>query len=286
LENEIEQGTMMSNKLSTKSMTLYAVLILVAIVYLIPYYIIIRNALMTQKEVAAFDWILWPGQMRWSNLVDLFNDPIAPMGVGLKNSAIVSLFQVAGQLIVTAMAGYGLARVRYRWADAVFYLILGALMVPSAAIFVQTFLVVAQLGWVSTYQGLIIPAMFYVFSAFIFRQFFLDFPQELEDAARVDGLGTFGIFWRIVVPNSVGVFTALGTIGLIRSWNAFLWPLVVGQSRDTWTSQVVISTFMTAQTVNLPAIFMGAAVSILPVLLIFFVVQRYIVEGVKTTGIK
>ncbi len=276
----------MRNKLSFQSISLYTVLIILVIIYLIPYYIIARNALMTQKEIAAFDWILWPSQMQWTNLIDLFNDPIAPMGIGLKNSIIVSIFQVAGQLIVTAMAGYGLARIRYRWANHVFYLILGALMVPSAAIFVQTFLVVAELGWISTYQGLIIPAMFYVFSAFIFRQFFLGFPQELEDAARVDGLGTFGIFWRIVVPNSVGVFTALGTIGLIRSWNAFLWPLVVGQHRDTWTVQVVISTFMTAQTVNLPAIFMGAAVSILPILLIFFLVQRYIVEGVATTGIK
>jgi multiple sugar transport system permease protein len=276
----------MRNKLSFQTVTLYAILIILVIFYLIPYYIIVRNALMAQKEIAAFDWILWPSQMQWSNLSDLFNDPIAPMGDGLKVSAIVSLFQVAGQLIITAMAGYGLARIRYRWADIVFYVILGALMVPSAAIFVQTFLVVAQLGWISTYQGLIVPAIFYVFSVFIFRQFFLDFPQDLEDAARVDGLGPFGIFWRIVVPNSVGVFTSLGTIGLIRSWNAFLWPLVVGQSRDTWTVQVVISTFMTAQTVNLPAIFMGAAISIMPVLIIFFVVQRYIVEGVKTTGIK
>jgi multiple sugar transport system permease protein len=224
--------------------------------------------------------------MQWQNLVDLFNDPIAPMGIGLKNSAIVSIFQVAGQLIVTSMAGYGLARIRYKWADAVFFVVLGALMVPAAAIFVQTFLVVAAIGWVSTLSGLIIPPMFYVFSAFIFRQFFLDFPQELEDAARVDGLGHFGIFWRIVVPNSTGVFVALGTIALIRSWNSFLWPLVVGQSRDTWTVQVVLSTFMTAQTINLPALFMGAAVGILPMLVIFFLVQRYIVEGVKTSGIK
>lgn len=276
----------MNNKRLWQTVSLYTLLAVLALIYLIPYYIIARNALMTQREIAAFDWIVWPAQIQWKNLVDLFNDPIAPMGVGLKNSLIVSVLQVAGQLVVTSMAGYGLARIRYRWANAVFYLILGALMVPAAAIFVQTFLVVAQLGWVSTYQGLIIPPMFYVFSAFIFRQFFLDFPQELEDAARVDGLGSAGIFWRIVVPNSTGVFVALGTIGLIRAWNAFLWPLVVGQSRDTWTVQVVISTFMTAQTVNLPAIFMGAAVSVLPILLFFFLVQRYIVEGVKTTGIK
>ncbi|MCB0132698.1 MAG: carbohydrate ABC transporter permease [Caldilineaceae bacterium] len=269
-----------------RSFWLYAGLIFLAVIYQIPYYIILRNALMTQREIAAFDWIVWPAQMQWQNLVNLFNDPIAPMAIGLKNSAIISFFQVSGQLIVTSMAGYGLARVAYRWADHVFYIILGALMVPSAAIFVQTFLVVAQIGWVNTLPGLIVPPMFYVFSVFIFRQFFLDFPQALEDAGRIDGLGYYGLFWRIVVPNSTGIFVALGTIGLIRSWNAFLWPLVVGQNRDSWTVQVVLSTFMTAQTINLPALFMGAAVGILPMLIIFFLVQRYIVEGVKTTGIK
>lgn len=276
----------MNSQRFLRSFGLYAVLIILALIYLVPYYIIARNALMTQGEIAAFDWILWPAEMQWQNLIDLFNDPIAPIGIGLKNSAIISIFQVTGQLIVTSMAGYGLARVEYRWADQVFFVILGALMVPAAAIFVQTFLVVAAIGWVNTMPGLIVPPMFYVFSVFIFRQFFLDFPQALEDAGRIDGVGDFGIFWRIVVPNSTGVFVALGTIGLIRSWNSFLWPLVVGQTRDSWTVQVVLSTFMTAQTINMPALFMGAAVGIAPMLLIFFVVQRYIVEGVKTSGIK
>ena len=117
------------------------------------------------------------------------------MGTGLKNSAIISFFQVTGQLFIASLAGYGLARIRYRWADQVFYIILIAMMVPAAAIFVQTFLVVAELGWVSTYQGLIIPAMCSMCSLpLYFRQFFLDFPQELEDAARVDGLGHYGFF--------------------------------------------------------------------------------------------
>lgn len=275
---------MSTNKRTTY--LLYALAIVLAVVYLIPYYIIARNALMTQSEIAAFDWVVWPSEMQWQNLTNLINDPIAPIGTGLKNSAIVAVFQVLGQLVIASLAGYGLARIRYRWADYVFYFILGALMVPAAAVFVQTFLVVSALGWVSTYQGLIVPVLFNVFSTFIFRQFFLSFPQELEDAARVDGLGHFGFFWRIVVPNSTGVFIALGTIGLIKAWNAFLWPLVIGQSKDMWTVQVVLSTFLTAQTINLPALFMGAAVAVVPVLIIFFVVQRYIVEGVKVTGIK
>ena len=263
-----------------------SLLILLSIIYLIPFYIITRNALMTQKEIAQFDWLLWADVPQWSNLVDLLNDPIANMRVGLKNSALVSFFQVIGRLLIASLAGYGLARSKFKWADYVFYFILVAMMVPSAAIFVQTFLVVSYLGWVSTLTGLVVPGMFDVFSVFIFRQFFLDFPKELEDAALVDGLGTFGTFWRIVIPNSTGVFISLGTLGLIRSWNSFLWPLVVGQSRETWTVQVVLSTFLTAQTINLPALFMGAALGILPVVLIFFFVQRYIVEGVKVTGIK
>lgn len=265
---------------------LYVVLILFSIAYLIPFYIIARNALMTQKEIAQFDWVLWAAAPQWENFTNLMSDPIANMGVGLKNSTLVSVLQVIGRLIITSLAGYGLARIKFKWADYVFYFVLVALMVPSAAIFVQTFLVVASMGWVSTIQGLTVPGMFDVFSVFIFRQFFLDFPVELEEAARVDGLGTFGTFRRIVVPNSKGVFISLGTLGLIRSWNSFLWPLVIGQSRDTWTVQVVLSTFLTAQTINLPALFMGAAVGIIPVLLVFFIVQRYIVEGVRVSGIK
>ena len=273
-------------KNNSQKFLLYGMAILIAFIYLIPFYIIARNALMTKPEVSSFDWILWPDQAQWENVVNLFNDPLAPMATGLKNSTIIAFFQVVGQLLVTSFAAYGLARVKYRWADQVFYLILIALMVPPAAIFVQMFLVVDRLGWVSSYPGLIVPGIFNVFNVFIFRQFFLDFPHELEEAGKVDGLGYFGIFWRIVLPNSTGVFIALGTISLIKSWNAFLWPLVVGQSKETWTVQVVLSTFLTAQTINLPALFMGAAIGILPMILIFFVVQRYLVQGVSTTGLK
>lgn len=264
----------------------YLLLIFLSFLYLLPFYIIARNALMTQREIAQLDWQFWAKIPQWQNIGILLKDPIANMQIGLRNSAIVSIAQVAGRLIVTSMAGYGLARIKYKWANQVFFFTLIALMVPSAAIFVQTFLVVSYMGWVNTLSGLVVPGIFDVFSVFIFRQFFLDFPIDLEDASKVDGLGTFGTFAKIVVPNSTGVFISLGTLGLIRSWNSFLWPLVIGQTRDTWTVQVVLSTFLTAQTINLPALFMGAAMGILPIIFVFFFVQRYIVEGVKVTGVK
>ena len=122
-------------------------------------------------------------------------------------------------------------------------------------------------------------------SSSLFRQYFLGFPRKLEDAARIDGLGHFGTFWRVVVPNSLGFVAAIGTITFIGSWNAFLWPLVIGQDQDSWTVQIALSTFLTQQTNNLHQLFVAAVVSILPLLLMFLFLQRWIVQGVERSGI-
>jgi multiple sugar transport system permease protein len=159
-------------------------------------------------------------------------------------------------------------------------------MVPSAVTFVPTFAVVAQLRWINTLQGIIVPGLFNVFSVFIFRQFFLDFPKDLEEAGKLDGLGAWGTFLRIVLPNSKGSVVALGSIAFINSWNAFLWPLIVGQSEATWTVQVTLSTYLNSYKINLPALFAGSLISVVPLLILFFVFQRQIVQGVKMSGVK
>jgi len=145
---------------------------------------------------------------------------------------------------------------------------------------------VSWLGWVSTLRGLIIPGLFSGFAAFLFRQYFLNFPKELEEAGRVDGLQYWGAYWRIVVPNSLNFFAAIAVITFIGNWNSFLWPLVIGQSDSSWTIQVVMSTFITAQTINLHELFAAAAVAIVPLVLIFIFLQRYLVQGAAQTGIK
>ena len=135
-------------------------------------------------------------------------------------------------------------------------------------------------------QGIIVPVLFSGFTTFLFRQYFLNFPRSLEEAARVDGLGYFGAYWRVVVPNSGAFFAAIAVITFIASWNAFLWPLVIGQDSSKWTVQVALSTFLTAQTINLHELFLAAGVSILPLVLVFVFLQRYLVQGVAETGIK
>ena len=147
----------------------------------------------------------------------------------LRTSAVVSIVQTTGAVLIASMAGYGLARVPYRFANTVFYGILATLMIPAAVTFVPSFIIISEIGWLNSYKGLIVPGMFAAFAAFLFRQYFIGFPIELEEAARIDGLSTWGTYWRIVVPNSKGIFAAVASITFIASWNAFLWPLVVGR---------------------------------------------------------
>lgn len=265
---------------------IYGALVLLTILFLIPFYIIFRNALMTQPQITSFDWVWLPIPPQFDNLTDLLNDPNGSIVTGLRNSAIISVVQTLGQIFIASLAGYGLARIPFRYSNQVFYAMLLTLMIPGAVTFVPTYVIVASLGWVNTFQGLIVPGLFNTFAAFLFRQFYLDFPQDIEDAGWVDGLGYWGIYRYLLLPNSFGILVALGAISFIASWNAFLWPLLIGSSPNWWTVQVVLSTFLTAQTINLPALFMSAAIAVIPLIVLFLIMQRYIVEGVALSGVK
>ncbi|MFI5803310.1 carbohydrate ABC transporter permease [Streptomyces sp. NPDC051561] len=260
-------------------------LVALALLFLVPFYLLVRNALATDAEITSPEWTFFPSTLQWGNIGELFNDTAIPFSRTLLNSSLIAVATTLGTLLLASLAGYGLARIPYRHANKVFYAILGTLMVPAAVTFVPSFVLVSSLGWISTLRGLIVPTLFSAFACFIFRQYFLGFPRELEDAARVDGLGYWRTYWRIVVPNSRPVFAAVGTIVFIGAWNAFLWPLVIGQDQQSWTVQVALSTLNTAQTVNLHELFVAAAVSILPLVLVFLFFQRWIVAGVERSGI-
>jgi multiple sugar transport system permease protein len=264
----------------------YAALVVATVLFLLPFYLMLRNALATDREITGVDWTIFPSSLRWGNVEEVFEDSSANFARSLFNSAVIAVAQTAGTVLLSSMAGYALARIPFRYATPIFYAVLLTLMVPPAVTFVPSFIIVSRLGWVNSYQGIIVPVLFSGFTAFLFRQYFLNFPRELEEAGRIDGLGYLGVFWRIVVPNSLGFFAAISVITVIASWNQFLWPLVVGQDRSMWTVQVSLSTLMTAQTINLHQVFMAALISIVPLVLVFVFLQRYLVQGVAETGIK
>ena len=263
----------------------YVILAVGAILFLLPFYLLVRNGLSTEADITSPSWKLFPSSLQWSNITDLFNDPAVPMLRSLVNSLVIAVVQTVGVLVISGLAGYGLARIPFRYANAVFYFIVATLLIPAAVTFVPSFVLVSSLGWVSTLRGLIVPGLFQAFATFLFRQYFLNFPRELEEAAQLDGTAYWGTFWRIVVPNSKGFIAAIGTITFIGSWNAFLWPLVIAQGQDSWTVQIALSTFLTAQTINLPQLFIAACIAILPLVVMFVLLQRWIVEGVERSGI-
>ena len=265
---------------------LYVATGIAALLFLIPFYLIIRNAVMTDPEITGENWKWFPTDIQWGNFTEPFNDETVDFGRALWNSWVVAILHTTGILLICSLAGYGLARIPYKHANKIFYLVLVTLMIPTAVTFVPSFVLVSSLGWVDTYRGLIIPGLFSGFTCFLFRQYFLGFPKELEEAARVDGLSYWGAYWRVVVPNSLNFFAAMATITFISGWNSFLWPLVIGQDPSSWTIQVALSSYMTNQTVNYHLIFMATAISILPLLFVFLFLQRWLVQGIAQTGIK
>jgi multiple sugar transport system permease protein len=270
----------------------YLVASVLAGIFLVPFYVMVRDSLLTNTQLTEATWLWLPPTPQWSNYTTLFLNPqeasIAGVSIstGLENSAIIAASSTFFATLFASMAGYALARIQVRGKGIAFGMILATMMIPGAATFVPTYIVVDALHGVDTLWGIIVPGLFSAFSTFFFRQFYLRFPREIEDAGRVDGLGYFGIYRHLLLPNSKGILTALALLSLIESWNAFLWPLVIGQSSSTWTVQVVASSFITAESVNFVEVFAAACVAVVPMFIVFVIMQRYIAQAVTLSGVK
>ena len=266
-------------------------LLLLAALFLLPFYVIVRNSLLSNDQITSPRWIALPSTLNTENFSKLFEPTrdaetkavtgAAPIVTGLLNSTFIAVTTLVLQMLFSSMAGFALARIPARGRNVVFFVIVATLMIPGAVTFVPSYAVMAYLGGVNTRWGIIAPGLFSAFSIFLFRQFYLRFPTEVEEAGRLDGLSYFGIYRHLLLPNSLSIVMALGILTFIGSWNSFLWPLVIGQDPSTWTVQVVLSTFLTAQTIDLAQLFTAAAVGVAPLVIVFLLMQRYIVEGAK-----
>ncbi len=264
----------------------YAAASVLAVLFLLPFYIIVRNAFSTQQAIVSPRWRWWPDALGGGTLANVLGNANLGILPALGTSLVVSITQTVLTVVISLMAGYGLARWRTPASRVVLGLTVFTLMVPAMVTFIPTFVMVSSLGWISSYRGLIVPVIFSAFATFMFRQGFLEFPRELEEAAAIDGANTWTTFWRIVVPNAMGTVAAVGTITFIGAWNAFLWPLLIAQDPQMRTIQVVLSQFMTSQGTRYPEMFTGALIGIVPALVVFVVLQRWLVQGVEQSGLK
>lgn len=204
------------------------------------------------------------------------------------NSVLVAVASTAGQLVICAMAGYAFARFRFWGRNALFTLYLATLMVPFAVVITPLFIIVTRLGWADTYAGLIIPGMFSAFGTFFMRQFFLSIPQELEEAATIDGAGTLGTFARIVLPIAGPALATLAVLSFMGSWNSFLWPLLIINDRDLMTLPLALSTLqgMYPGQTQWNIVMAGTVLATVPTVLVFLFAQRWVIEGVAGSGVK
>jgi multiple sugar transport system permease protein len=244
----------------------------------------LSSALKTRTEVLANPPSALPDNPQWSNFTDVFDQ--VPFARYLLNSALVATVVTVVALLFHSMAAYSLARLRYPGRNVIFVAILSTLMVPFTVIVVPLFIIVDWLGWVDTYWGLIVPMIPHAFGIFLLRQFYLSLPRELEEAAIVDGASLMRVYWSIVLPLSRPILAALGIFFFLANWNNFLWPLVATQSQDLWVVQLGIQQFTGEHGSQYQLIMAASTLAALPTLLLFFVLQKRLVEGIKMTGLK
>jgi multiple sugar transport system permease protein len=270
---------------------LTACLVGLAVLWLAPaLWVLVTSLKLTENIVRVPpEWIPWPATLEHYGEVLFSSSRTARIGRAFLNSAIVSVGTVGVVVLASAMAAYPLARMRFPGRDAIFVLLVGSLMIPNAVVLVPQYVLTQRLGWLSTYQGLIVPeaAMTFAFGVFLLRQFFLTMPTELEDAARIDGADAWRIFTRIVLPLSQPVLGALAIFAFRSAWNDFLWPLIAVNKPDMFPLPVALALLRGAySSESYGPIMAGATLSALPLLIVFLVANRRIVEGVRLSGLK
>jgi multiple sugar transport system permease protein len=254
-----------------------------ALVTAFPLYWMLAGGLKPQREALDFPPTLWPHEPTLDNYVRLFTE--LDFGRYLVNTIAVVLLGAVG-LLLMAMAGYAFAKFEFRGKRVLFFLVLATLMVPVQVTMIPTFLILTGMKLTNTLVGIALPTLVSGFGVFLFRQFMSTIPTELLEAARLDGAGEWRTFWRIVLPMSGPILAVQAVLVFITGWNSFLWPLIIASDQRLYTLSVGLALLNQQLAVD-PALQMAAAsLMVLPVLLVFVIFQRYVVQGFTLSGLK
>ncbi len=273
-----------SRNVSFGAIFVYLLCTVVAVVTLFPFLWMVIGSFKTATEIAQYPPNLLPQTFEWRNYVEVFTS--VPFLRFIFNSFVVASTVTLVALLFHAMAAYSLARLHYPGRNLFFIGIVMTLMVPFSVTLIPTFILVRSLGWLDTYAALIVPSIFNAFGIFLLRQFYLGIPVELEEAALLDGDTPAGIFFHIALPLSRPILATLAVFFFLYNWNNYLWPLVVTKSRDMQVIQVAIAAFAGEHATQWQLIMAGSTVAAIPGLLLYLFFQRYLIEGVKLSGLK
>lgn len=262
------------------------VMIILIVIMILPFLWMLSTSLKSQEYILQVTPQLIPDPMttesytQLAERIDLFRI--------FFNSMFVAVVGTIGQLIVSAMAAYAFARMQWRGRNTVFTLYLATMMIPSVVLVIPQFILVRSLGWVNSYQALIVPALFSAFGTFLLRQSFLGLPKDFEEAAFVDGANHFTIFWRIILPLSKPALATLAVFSFMGLWNAYLWPLFSARKPDVMTLPVALATLQAGPRAltEWNMVMAGAVITVLPILIMYLLAQRWFVSGIVSSGIK
>ena len=264
----------------------YAILIFVGLLIVLPFLWMLSTSFKPQSQWFSSQIYWIPKTFTWDNYTRIFSNTSTPMTRWFINSIGVGTAVTLLTLAIDAPAAYAYARMDFRGRQMLFGLLLGTLFLPGLMFLIPNFLTIYHLGFLNTYQGLILPGLAGVFGVFFLRQFFSGIPRELEEAAVIDGASPFQVFYLVALPLARPALATLAIITFLASWNDFLWPLLILQKADLLTLPPGLRTLQGAYTSEYGPMMAGAVIAAVPVLLLYVALQRYIVQSVATTGLK
>lgn len=264
--------------------TLYAVMILAAVVILIPFLWMVSASLKRNDEVftVPIEWI--PKDFQWKNFADIWQQ--IPLMTYLRNTVFLSTVITFLQLLTGSFAAYGFAKIRFPGRDALFVAYIATIAVPWQAYMIPQYIIMEKAGLTDTFLSLILLQAFGAFGVFLMRQYYLSIPDELCEAARVDGLTEYGIWARIILPLSKPALASLALLTFVNTWNDFMGPFIYLTSNELWTIQLGLRSFVGQFEADYAMIMTGSVLSVLPILAIFLIGQRYFIRGIATSGLK
>lgn len=262
----------------------YALLIALAFSMIFPYLWMLANSFKSRTDFFTNPYSVIPMPPTLSTYYDALT--IGRMGVYLGNSILYAAAVLIVQLFIDSLAAYSFARVDFPGRETLFLAVLATLMLPGSVTLIPTFLIAHGLGLTNTFTGVVLPGFAGAFGIFLLRQFFLNIPRELEDAARIDGSGFFGTYWRIMLPLAKPAMVTLGVFIFLNEWSSFVWPLIILSDWKKYPVTVGIALFRDVNQINWPAVFAGSTIVSFPIVILFVLAQEYIIGGISLSGLK
>ncbi|TGE77677.1 carbohydrate ABC transporter permease [Weissella confusa] len=270
--------------MKAKKTIVYVILTLGAITMLLPFFWMVSTAFKTGFEALQTSPTWLPKHMQWSNWVRAWH--AAPFATYLVNSVVVSLTTTVGQLVTSILAAFAFAKLNFSGKKVLFTILLATMMVPGEMLIIPNFVTLSEMHLVNTYGALIVPWLASFFSVFTLRQSFASVPDQLYYAARLDGASDWQFLWRVLVPNAKSTITAIGLLQIIGSWNSFMWPLIVTNTEGMRTLPVGLQAFSSDSGVQYPELMAASTFVILPMVIMYLLLNKYVVAGISNTGIK